>query len=84
MKSNLQRRKLKERTVKIQIEVPVFAYRMRKLRIKAGMTQKQLGEKLGICRVQVANIELGNTSTTIDKIMLLCDLFDVTPNDLLL
>lgn len=76
--------KLKERTVKIQIEVPVFAYRMRELRINAGMTQKQLGEKLGLCRVQIANIETGNTSTTIDRIMLLCDLFGVTPNDLLL
>lgn len=73
-----------DRYVEVNIKVPVFAYRIKQHRLKAGMTQQELADAVGITRVQIANIETNATKTKIQTILKMCDVFGVTPNDLLL
>jgi DNA-binding XRE family transcriptional regulator len=73
-----------DKYIEVTIKVPVFAYRIRQHRLASGMTQKQLADAVGISRVQITNIETKSTQTTIQTILKMCDVFCVTPNDLLL
>lgn len=70
--------------IEVTIKVPVFPYRIKEHRIKAGMTQQELADALGMSRVQITNIETKATYTKIQTLMRICDVFGVTPNDLLL
>ena len=51
-------------------------------RKKAGLTQKQLAEKIGVKNTAVSNWESGNNSIDIDTLCLVCDVFGVTLNDM--
>lgn len=73
-----------DRYIEVSIKVPVFPYRIKQHRIKAGMTQKDLADALGMSRVQITNIETKATHTKIQTLLRICDVFGVTPNDLLL
>ena len=51
-------------------------------RKKAGLTQKQLAEKIDVKNTAVSNWESGNNSIDIDTLCLVCDVFGITLNDI--
>ena len=53
------------------------------LRKQAGLTQMQLGEKLGVTNKTVSRWECGNYMPDLDTCLLLSELFGVTVNELL-
>lgn len=57
--------------------------RVRKLRDAAGLTQKQLGEALGVTMPFVSFIELGRTQLLGHMVPLLCDALHTNPTYLL-
>jgi transcriptional regulator with XRE-family HTH domain len=54
------------------------------LRKEAGLTQMQLGEKLGVTNKTISRWECGNYMPDLDTCLLLSELFGVTINELLL
>ena len=54
-----------------------------KLRIGKGVSQEQLAERLGVSRQSVSKWEMGQALPQIDKVVLLCELFSVSCDDLL-
>lgn len=54
-----------------------------KLRIGKGVSQEQLAEQLGVSRQSVSKWEMGQALPQIDKVVLLCELFSVSCDDLL-
>lgn len=54
-----------------------------KLRIGKGISQEQLAERLGVSRQSVSKWEMGQALPQIDKVVLLCELFSVSCDDLL-
>lgn len=64
-------------TIREEIAKSLLFYRKR-----AGMTQKQLAEKLSVSHTAVSNWESGNNSIDIDTLFTACELFGVTLNDM--
>ena len=60
----------------------VFGNNLRTYRLQMGLTQKELASKMNMVREQYAKYECGIIELDYDKIMLVCKLLDVTPNDL--
>ena len=56
---------------------------MRKLRIKAGMTQRELGEKIGLDHRSISAYENGHYEPGASVIIKYCDVFHITPDELL-
>ena len=54
-----------------------------RLRIKAGMSQEELAEKVSVSRQSVSKWEMGQALPQLDKIVLLAELFGVTTDELL-
>ena len=52
------------------------------LRKQQGLSQEQLGSKLGVTRQTVSKWELGITTPEMDKLMLLSDLFQISIDEL--
>lgn len=52
------------------------------LRKQQGLSQEQLGSKLGVTRQTVSKWELGITTPEMDKLMLLADLFQISIDEL--
>ena len=55
-----------------------FAQRIFELRQAAGMTQKQLGEAVGLSMQAINDIEKGRRETTLMKLLVIADYFDVS------
>ncbi len=53
------------------------------LRVAAGISQEQLAEKISVSRQAVSKWEMDQALPQIDKVLLLCQLFDVSTDDLL-
>lgn len=54
-----------------------------KLRVKKGLTQKQLADFLGMTETAFANWERGRSGRKMfERFAKLCDLLECTPNDL--
>ena len=53
------------------------------LRKKAGLTQEDLGEVLGLTHKSISTVESGKRKTTIDKLVLLAEYFHVSTDYLL-
>lgn len=51
-------------------------------RKKAGFTQKQLADMIGVKNTAVSNWESGNNSIDIDTLCRVCDIYGVTLNDM--
>ena len=51
-------------------------------RTKAGFTQKQMAEKIGISTIMYQNMELGNRTGVLDKWERLSDIFGVSIQEL--
>ncbi len=60
-----------------------FATRVYELRVLRRMTQKELGEAIGLTGKSICTIESGERKTTIDKLILLAKFFDVSTDYLL-
>ncbi|MCL2077112.1 MAG: helix-turn-helix domain-containing protein [Oscillospiraceae bacterium] len=56
----------------------IFGERLKQLRIEKKARQFNLAELLNVTRTQISDIENGKTTTTIEKLWLLADYFDVT------
>lgn len=57
--------------------------RVYQLRKQAGLSQKELGEILGLTSKSISTIESGLRSTTIDKLVILAEHFQVSTDYLL-
>ena len=60
----------------------LFGQRLRDLRIKAGLTQNDLGFKTGIDRSYLSNIETGDRNVSIDIMEKLAEALGVPMRDL--
>lgn len=54
-----------------------------KLRVAKGISQEQLAEQLGVSRQSVSKWEMDQALPQIDKVILFCELFSVSCDDLL-
>ena len=61
----------------------VFSERLRQVRIKAGESQKKLGELLDVSPSQISDMESGRRGTTIEKLALICRHYHVSADYLL-
>ena len=60
-----------------------FGEKITALRKQAGLSQEALAEKLGVSRQAVGKWEKGEAQPELSKLLALCDLFGVTPDQLL-
>lgn len=63
--------------------VIVLKDRACELRKAAGLSQKELGEVLGLSQNAISTIESGSRGTTIEKLVLLAEFFHVSTDYLL-
>jgi DNA-binding Xre family transcriptional regulator len=56
--------------------------RWRQYRVKRQLTQKELGEKIGLSKQMISKIERGDAHTTTETIEEACKLFNCQPGDL--
>ena len=63
--------------------MPFFSQRIYELRKQRGLSQKELGEAVGLSHKAISTIESGLRSTTIEKLVLLADFFGVSTDYLL-
>ena len=61
----------------------LFAERLLALRKEAGETQEDIAVLLDVKRTQVSEMERARKTTTVEKLSLLCDHFNVTADYLL-
>ena len=60
-----------------------FGVKLKKLRQNVGMTRKQLAEKLGITEISVGNYERGLREPSLEKLIVLSNLFCVSIEELI-
>lgn len=60
-----------------------FSEKLKALRLKNGLTQDELGEKLCLSRSSISSYEIGRNEPTIETIIAVSDLFNVTADELL-
>ena len=53
------------------------------LRVNSGFSQEQLAEKITVSRQSISKWEMDQALPQIDKIIMLCDLFNITTDELL-
>ena len=51
---------------------------IRAARRNTGLTQKQLGEKIGMDQATISNVERGNAGTRLDTMFLILSVLDLT------
>lgn len=61
-----------------------IAHKIQENRIKKGLSQEVLAEKLGVSRQSVSKWELGQSLPEVDKIVAMSKLFSITTDDLLI
>ena len=60
-----------------------FSERVHQLRKSGGLSQKELGEVVGLTHKSISTIESGLSSTSIEKLILLAQFFNVSTDYLL-
>jgi transcriptional regulator with XRE-family HTH domain len=60
-----------------------FGEKVRQERIRAGESQQTLAELLGVGKTQVSELENGKTTTTFERLVLLCEHYHVSADYLL-
>ena len=60
-----------------------FSEKLKALRLKNGLTQEELGEKNYLSRTSISYYEQGKFEPTIETIIAVSDLFNVTADELL-
>ena len=61
----------------------VIGTRIKELRVEAGLSQRELGEKLGFCNQSVSFWESGRREPSLDIVLQLAEFFGTSPNYLL-
>lgn len=61
----------------------LFAFRVKKLRKAKKLSQQELAEELGLTQTSISGIESGLRTTTIEKLILLAQFFEVSTDYLL-
>ena len=61
----------------------LFGKNLRKIRRARGMTQEQLGQIIGVQKSAVSKYEKGRVKPDISRLLELCRILDVTPQELL-
>lgn len=61
----------------------LFSKRIYELRKQRKLSQKELGQAVGLSHKAISTIESGSRSTTIEKLVLLADFFGVSADYLL-
>lgn len=61
----------------------LFGQRIAELRKNSGESQTALGEMIGVKKGQISGIELGNVTTTAERIALICRHYGVSADYLL-
>lgn len=61
----------------------LFGQRLRDIRKEHGETQEQLGNLLGVRKSQISEVEKGNASTTLEKVAVICEHYNVSADYLL-
>ena len=61
----------------------IFVYRLLQARKENHETQEQLAQLLGVGKSQISELENGNTSTTLEKLVLICEHYNVSSDYLL-
>lgn len=56
----------------------IFPQRLKELRLKKGLTQTELGEKVGVKQNTFTNWENGKREPSFENLVKLADLFDVS------
>lgn len=60
-----------------------FSEKLKALRLKNGLTQDELGEKLYLSRTSISHYEQGKFEPNIETIIAVADLFNITTDELL-
>ena len=60
-----------------------FGLRLAELRKENGETQKVLGEVVGVTKTQISDMEHGKISTTLEKLFIICEHYNVSADYLL-
>lgn len=61
----------------------IFGQRLLATRKMSGETQMQLAQLLGVGKSQISEMENGNTFTTLEKLVLICEHYHVSSDYLL-
>jgi transcriptional regulator with XRE-family HTH domain len=61
----------------------VFARELRKLRLKAGLTQEEVASRAGVSREYVSMLESGKNAPTIAVFIRLCHAVGASPSDVI-
>jgi len=61
----------------------MFGERLKTLRISKGLSQDELGKRLGVRKQTISNWEIENATPSLDKFEIIARFFDTTPNYLL-
>lgn len=61
----------------------LFGQRVREARKRCGETQTELGNFLGIQKGQISEIEKGTASTTVERVAMICEHYQVSADYLL-
>ncbi len=64
-------------------DAKVFGQRLYQLRKEKGVTQNAIGKLLGVTTTQAGDMERGKTTTSLARLCLLCDYFNVSADYLL-
>jgi DNA-binding XRE family transcriptional regulator len=91
-KLTLEKQRLQEELIKIKSRLKeldnasrsVLGRNMVYWRKQRGITQQELADRLGQSRPSLANIERGKNNTPVNTLLRICEVLNVTPNDLLL
>ena len=60
-----------------------FADNLKTLRKESGMLQRELAQKLNMTKNAVSGWEVGRNQSDYDALLLICDIFDVSADDML-
>ena len=63
--------------------IEAFGQRLREARKAAGQKQEELGQTLNLGKGQISAIEHGTSSTTLEKLSLICQFYNVSADYLL-
>ena len=61
----------------------MFGERLKQLRILKGLSQEELGKRLGVSKQAISNWEIENVTPALDMFQNIANFFHVTPNYLL-
>lgn len=66
------------------IKTQEISKNVKKYRCRKGMTQAQLAEIADISTIHMSHIETGSVSMSLDCLLKICDVLEISPNHLLL